>query len=144
MTKNKVKSTLKSIFSMKTARFIGNSISRMLRWLNVTHKTAMWIFGILTLLLIWGLIGSVMSIIALEGFVVLPLIGGIIKLVLLVGTVFGWGKFWIANQKPRRGKDVTDTTNIAYNTAKKKQRKLFQDESRIKSKTSRSSGKKYR
>ena len=155
MTKSKFKNTLKIIFSMKTARFIGNGVSRIFKWLNVPYKAAMAIFGILTLLLAWGLYGSIMSAMALEGLVVLPLIGGIIKLVLLVGVVFGWGQFLIATRTFRQSKEAIDSAGIVYNISKKaaqygaqklkksKEIETTKNESRVKSKTNRSSGQKY-
>ena len=59
-----------------------------------------------------------MGVINLEGLVVLPLIGGLIKLALFVGVIFGWVQFWIYTRTYRRGKDIADTAQTAYEVGK--------------------------
>ena len=116
---NKAKSTLKRVFSMKVARMVGNFFSTVFKWLNISYKAAMWTFGILTLLLGIGLYSSIASLAALEGFIVIPLIGGLIKFVLFSGVLFGWVQFWIATKTVRKANDVVGKTSTALSVGKK-------------------------
>lgn len=80
----------KKVFSAKTAKIIGMRFMMFIRFIGLPHKTAMWIFGVITALLTISTINSISSLISLEGFIVIPLIGTLVKSLLLISLCIGW------------------------------------------------------
>lgn len=143
------------MFSSKVVRGIGSVFAWIFKFLNISYKIGMWTFGILTVLIGYGLFNSIMGVMNLEGLVILPLIGGIIKLLLFVGVLFGWFQFWVYTRTYRRGKDIADTAQTVYDVGKfameqganqlekRRERQQIQNDSgKVKTNT-RGKGKKY-
>ncbi|MDG1950633.1 MAG: hypothetical protein P8J32_07515 [bacterium] len=110
------------IFGSKTLKAVGNTIAWFLRGvfrvLGITYTVGMWVFGVLTVLLGYGVFSSVMSVINMEGLIVLPLLWGIIKLAFFCAVAYGWFSFYMASSPYRRANDVKDKAETAYNIGK--------------------------
>lgn len=114
MSKNKIISVLKQIFSAKTAQKIGRRLFAFIQFLNVSYKTAMWIFGIATTLLILSTYNSILSIISLEGLIIIPLIATLVKSLLITATCFGWYNYY--QLEKQRKYTQTQNPNKKFNT----------------------------
>jgi hypothetical protein len=122
---SKVKSVLSGIkhffgfiFSSKTLKAVGNGIAWFLRGvfrvLGVTYTAGMWVFGILTLLFGYGVFSSAMSVLNMEGLIVLPLIWGVFKLALFIAVAYGWFSFYMFSRPYRKINDIKDKSETAY------------------------------
>ena len=126
MTNNKLfkgtKNFFAFLFSYKTLQTAGKSIAWFLRGvfraLGITYKAGMWVFGVLTLLLGYGVFSSVMSVIKMEGLIIFPLLWGVIKLALFGAVAYGWFSFYMVSRPYRKVNDVKDKAEAAYNIGK--------------------------
>ena len=110
------------LFNSKTLKSAGNGIAWFLRGvfrvLGITYKVGMWVFGVLTLLLGYGVFSSVVSVINMEGLIILPLFWGVIKLAFFGAVAYGWFSFYMMSRPYRNANDVKEKAETAYNIGK--------------------------
>ena len=111
--KNILKKTwivMRIIFNPRNIFRAGRFLGHIMRWLNISYKTAMWSFGILTLLLSLSLYSSIYALITLEA-IFFPILGITIKGFLWLSVVSGWMSFWVWLKPYRKGPQIATKTH---------------------------------